>query len=293
MVDPEQVNADQLAFWNGQGGRTWVARQAHTDTILAPVSKALLRAAAAQPGEAVLDVGCGCGASTIEVAHSVGPQGRVAAFDISSPMLEEGRRRAALAGVSNIDWLDADPSTAALPGYDLLLSNFGVMFFGDPVAAFSHLRRAANPGARMVFVCWRGLGENPWMKVPMDAASAHLPPRPKTAPNAPGMFAFSDPDYLSGLLSAAGCEAPRIESLDLDLDIAAGRGLEEAVAQSTQIGAVSSWLRGQPAEVAAAAAASIREQLATYQKEECVRLRGAMWLVSSKPARAATAGVQS
>ncbi len=81
MADPEQINADQCTFWNGQGGRTWVARQEHTDITLAPVSEALLALAAARSGERVLDVGCGCGASTLDIARAVGPSGRVAAFD--------------------------------------------------------------------------------------------------------------------------------------------------------------------------------------------------------------------
>ena len=94
MPTPEDIDADMLAFWNGAGGHTWVARQEHTDRILAPVTEALLRFAAPRAGERVLDVGCGCGAVTLAMARAVGPQGSVAAFDISEPMLEEGRARA-------------------------------------------------------------------------------------------------------------------------------------------------------------------------------------------------------
>jgi SAM-dependent methyltransferase len=169
---------------------------------------------------------------------------------------------------------------AALDGFDLLTSAFGVMFFGDPVAAFAHMRRAARPGARTAFVCWRALAENPWMEVPMNAVSRHLPPRPSPVPNAPGMFAFADPRRVSEVLTAAGWAPPRLDKLDLDLDIAAGRGLEEAVVQSTQIGAVNSWLRNQPAEVISAALASLRDALAAHLDGARVRLRGAMWLVS-------------
>jgi SAM-dependent methyltransferase len=284
MADPEQFNADQLAFWNGPGGHTWVARQEHTDITLAPVAEALLVLAAPRAGERVLDVGCGCGATTLELARAVGPTGRVVALDISAPMLAEGKARAETAGITNVDWLQADAATAALDEFDLLVSNFGLMFFGDPVAAFAHLRRAANPGARTAFVCWRPLAENPWMEVPMRAVSPHVPPRPKADPQAPGMFAFADPQRVSHILTAAGWAPPRLDKLDLDLDIAAGRGLEEAVVQSTQIGAVNSWLRGQPAEVFTAAVASIREALATYLDGASVCLPGAMWLVSSAPA---------
>ena len=153
MTDPEQFNADQLSFWNGPGGQTWAARREHTDITLAPVSEALLALAAARAGERVLDVGCGCGAMTLELARAVGPAGRVAALDISAPMLAEGQARAQAAGVANVDWRQADAATAALDAFDLLASHFGVMFFGDPVAAFAHMRRAASHGARLAFVC--------------------------------------------------------------------------------------------------------------------------------------------
>ena len=284
MADAAQFNADQLAFWNGQGGHTWVARQKHTDIILAPVSDALLALAAPRTGERVLDVGCGCGAVTLEFARAVGPTGRVLALDISAPMLAEGKMRAAAAGITNIDWREADAATTALDRFDLLASAFGTMFFGDPVAAFTHMRGAANPGARMAFVSWRPLTENPWMEVPMQAVLPHVPPRPKPVPNAPGMFAFADPQRVTQVLTAAGWAPPRFDKLDLNLDIAAGRGLEEAVVQSTKIGAVNSWLRGQPAEVVAAAIASVLEALTAHLDGDSVRLRGAIWLVSSAPA---------
>ncbi len=284
IADAEQFNADQLAFWNGRGGHTWVARQAHTDITLAPVTEALLAFAAPRAGERVLDVGCGCGASTLEIARAVGPAGRVAALDISGPMLTEAASRAENAGIDNVHWWQADAATAVLDGFDLLMSNFGLMFFGDPQSAFAHLRRAANPGARMAFVCWRSLAENPWVDVPMRAVAPHVPPRPKANPRAPGMFAFADPDRVSQVLTAAGWSPPQVDELDLDLDIAAGRGLEEAVTQSTQIGAVNSWLRNEPAEVVTAAVASIREALTDYVDGTAVRLAGAAWLVGSTAA---------
>jgi hypothetical protein len=158
------------------------------------------------------------------------------------------------------------------------------MFFGDRVAAFANMRRSAAPDARMALVCWRALAENPWMAVPMTAVAQHLPPRPGPVPNAPGMFAFADPEHVTEVLTAAGWTPPRFEKLDMDLDIAAGRGLGEAVVQSTQIGAVNSWLRNQPAEVVSVAIASLRGALTPYSDGASVRLPGAMWLISSAPA---------
>jgi len=284
MAAPEEINADMLAFWDGKGGHTWVARQEHTDITLAPVTDALLAHAAPRAGDRVVDIGCGCGAPTLEFARVVGPSGRLAGYDISGPMLAEAERRAQATGISNVDWRQADPAAAALDEYDLLTSAFGVMFFGDRVAAFANMRRSAAPDARMVILCWRTLAENPWMEVAMSAVAKHLPPRPNPAPNAAGMFAFADPEHVTEVLTAAGWTSPRFEKLDMDLDIAAGRGLEEAVVQSTEIGAVNSWLRNQPEEVVSAAIASLREELGPYADGMSVRLPGAMWLISSAPA---------
>jgi len=284
MTTAEEIDADMLAFWNGKGGDTWVARQEHTDITLTPVTNALLTFAGPRPGERVVDVGCGCGAPTLEYARAVGPSGRVAGFDISGPMLAESERRSNAAGIANIQWRQEDPATATLDEYDLLTSAFGVMFFGDRVAAFTNIRRAAAPNARMALVCWRTLSENPWMEVPMTAAARHLPPRLKAAPDAPGMFAFAHPEHVTKTLTAAGWRTPSFEKLDMDLDIAAGRGLEEAVVQSTQIGAVNSWLRNQPEEIVATVFDSLRKALAPFADGESVRLPGAMWLISSTPA---------
>src|SRR5215469_15408918 len=215
----EEINADMLAFWNGKGGHTWVARQEHTDITLTPLTDALLAFAAPRTGERVADIGCGCGAPTLEFARAVGPTGHVTGLDISGPMLAEGKRRASAAGIANVDWRQADPATATLDEYDLLISAFGVMFFGDRVAAFTNMRRGANPDARMAIACWRTLAENPWMEVPMTAVAQHLPPRPKPVPNAPGMFAFADPGHVTEVLTAAGWTAPHFEKFDLELDI--------------------------------------------------------------------------
>ncbi|WP_347311213.1 class I SAM-dependent methyltransferase [Defluviimonas sp. SAOS-178_SWC] len=284
MASSEEINADMLGFWNGHGGRTWVERQAHTDTTLEPVIAALIAFAAPRKGERVLDVGCGCGAPTMDFARRVGASGRVVAIDISSPMLAEGQARAEGEGLSNIEWREADAASDTLEEYDLLTSAFGTMFFGDPVRAFANMRSAAAPGARMAIICWRSLAENPWMGVPMAAVARHLPPRPAPVPNAPGMFGFCDPEHVTAILTAAGWAPPTFRKLNLDLDIAAGRGLDEAVDQVTKIGAVNSWLRSQPPEIIATAVASLRQTLAEHTDGPNVRLPAAMWLIGSRPA---------
>lgn len=283
MSEADAINSDMQSFWNGVGGNTWVMRQAHTDITLRQVAGALLAHAAPKLGEWVLDVGCGCGASTLDFARAVGPSGSVEALDISGPMLAEARARARKAGISNVEWRQVDAAAAPVSDYDLLTSMFGLMFFGDPVAAFAHLRQAARVGARMSFVAWRSLAENPWIGVPMEAVTPHLPARPTSKPNVPGMFAFADPGYLEAVLTAAGWSPPKLEAFDCALDIAAGSGIDEAVTQSTQIGAVYSWLRNEPDEIRSASIESIRKALTPYIDGDSVRLPAAMWLVSSMP----------
>jgi SAM-dependent methyltransferase len=285
MSTAEEINADMLSFWNGQGGRTWTQRQAHTDTTLQPVTDALLAFAGPVNGDLVLDVGCGCGAPTLDFARAVGPSGRIVAIDISAPMLAVGKARAEAAGLTNIEWQEADPSTAPLDEYDLLTSAFGTMFFGDTVGAFTNMRKFAAPGARMAIVCWRSLAENPWVEVPMSAVAPHLPPRPKAVANAPGMFAFSDPEYVTYVLTKSGWTTPRFSKLDVDLDIAAGRGLEQAVEQTTKIGAINSWLRNAPADVVAAVISSLQSALSVHADGSKVPLPAAMWLISSEAGR--------
>lgn len=276
MSDAATLHADQLAYWNGPGGAQWVAQQDHTDAVLAPIAETLVEHAAPKPGERVLDIGCGCGATTLLLAAR---GGHVTGLDVSAPMLDVARRRGA---GQDIDWVLADASTyeAARP-FDLLASRFGVMFFGEPTTAFANLRRAARHGGRLVFACWRPIAENPWMQVPLHAAYAHIPRLPKPDPDAPGPFAFADPDRVTRILTGAGWSPPTFDKLDVALDIAAGGGLDAAVQQATNIGAASRALREAPEELRRAGVAAIRAALEPHVQGKRVALPGAVWVISS------------
>ena len=281
MTDTTQLHADQIAYWNGPGGAHWVAQQAHTDTQLAPVTEALLAAAAPVPGQRVLDIGCGCGTTTLHVADAVGAEGHVTGLDVSGPMLGWARQRGGER--ENLAWVLADAAAHAFPpgGFDLLMSRFGVMFFGNPPAAFANLRAGLRPGGRLVFACWRPFEENTWMRVPLHAAYQHIPRLPKPGPEDPGPFAFADPERVTRILTGAGWSAPSFTPVDVMLDIAAGGGLDLAVEQATHIGAASRALREAPEETRPAAIAAIREALVPYRDGMSVRLPGAIWIVSA------------
>jgi SAM-dependent methyltransferase len=282
MPEQSQIHADQVAYWNGEGGARWVARQAHTDVMLAPVADALIAHAAPQPTDRVLDIGCGCGATTLLLGSAV-PHGMVTGLDVSAPMLAVAEARGG--GLPNVTWLLADAATHRFDNgsFDLLFSRFGVMFFGDPIAAFRNLRRAAGRAGRLVFACWRTLAENPWMEVPLRAVEAHVPPLPPPEPHAPGPFAYADPDRVAAILTGAGWPQPDLRPLDVALDIAAGKGLDAAVEQATHVGGAARLLTGVSHAAQAAAQQAIRAALAPHvTREGRVMLPGAIWLVTSR-----------
>ena len=276
------ADAENAAYWNGVGGQHWVKRQAIWDIVLAPVADAVIQAAQPRRGEVVIDVGCGCGATTMRLAEQVGKDGRVLGLDISAPMLAVAKTR--IPPGLPIDLALADATDHDLRGTraDLLFSRFGVMFFARPAVAFANLRSGLRSGGRLAFSCFRPASENPWMMLPLQAAYRHVPPLPKPGPEDPGPFSFAYPARVDGILTEAGFADIALTPLDLDFDLAAGRGLDEAVKSVLEIGATSRAVEGQPSDVRAAVEMSVREVLASYQKGDAVSLPAAIWLVTAR-----------
>jgi SAM-dependent methyltransferase len=281
MTPAQAFNEEQQARWNGDDGEFWVAHQDRLDRTLFPFLQPLLDFAAPRPGTTVIDVGCGCGATTIEIARAVGPAGRVVGIDISSSMLALAAERLRPFATATCRLGDA----ATLPlhdlGADLMVSRFGVMFFGDPSAAFANMRTALAEGGRLRFACWRPIGENPWLQIPLHAVYEHVPRLPKPDPEEPGPFAFGDTARVTRILEAAGFSTPSFTPLDIQMDLAAGGTLEDAVVQSSTMGPAKRALADQPDEIRAAAASSIHRALAPYATAAGVKLPAAVWLVAA------------
>lgn len=277
----DERNANEIAFWNGPGGRHWVNRQEAWDVVLAPISAATIERAAVRPGARIVDIGCGCGATTIELGRLVGPAGRVLGLDISAPMLARAALR--LPSGLAVEFVQDDATTHPFQrgGFDLLFSRFGVMFFAEPARAFTNLRSALRPGGRLVFACFRKAQENPWMMTPLQAAYEHVPPLPKIGPEDPGPFSFASEERVRRILGEAGFQSIGLEPLDLELDIGGGRGLDAAVASMLEIGATSRAIEGQPPAILSAVAASVRRVLAPFQRGPAVPLGAAVWLVTA------------
>ncbi|MFA7262114.1 MAG: class I SAM-dependent methyltransferase [Caulobacter sp.] len=275
------ANADQVAYWNAAAGETWVAQQDRLDRQLDPLGRTAMAALDPAADERLIDIGCGCGQTSLELAGEVGPDGTVLGADISAPMLAVARRRAAEAGLTNVRFLEADAQTHpfAPGGADAVFSRFGVMFFADPPAAFANIRRAVRPGGRLAFVCWRPLMLNEWMLLPMRAALPHIAaPPPPPDPLAPGPFAFADADRVRGILAAGGFSGIEIDAHD---SLIGGNSLEDTVALSLRVGPLGMLLRENPGQRDKVVDA-LRQALEPHAGPSGVFLPASVWIVTAR-----------
>jgi len=274
------ANAEQFDAWNGDGGRRWVAAADQRDRILAPVADALLDAAALTPGERVLDVGCGCGVTTLTAAVQVGDRGSVTGIDLSAPMLAVARERALSTRLGNVEFVQDDAQTRAFEpaSVDLVLSRFGTMFFSEPAQAFGNIGAALTASGRLCIATWRPLVANEWLAVPGAVLLGHtdLPP----SAEGPGMFAQSDASIVADVLGAAGFVGIDSESVDVTLTL--GRTVDEALTYLAETGPGRTILEGIPeGRPREAALDEVRNVLSDHVVDAGVQLGGAIWLITA------------
>ena len=213
--------SEQERLWNGPAGHAWVDAQQVLDRMLQPFEDLLMDAVRAAAPQDLLDIGCGTGSTTLAAARLLGDAGRCMGADISRPMIDAARSRAAREG-SAARFVCADAQAHAFEAgrHDMLISRFGVMFFDDPVRAFANLRAAARGGARLAFAAWRGADENPFMTTAERAAAPLLPSLPARRPGAPGQFAFADAQRIGEVLAGSGWQAIAIRPVDAGCSLA-------------------------------------------------------------------------
>ena len=277
----------QAEYWNGEVGARWARNQAVLDALFTPLTEALLARVPVGDGASALDIGCGSGATTLEVARRIGPGGRVTGADISAPLLAVARDRAAseAPGGAPIHFIEADVETADLGRFDQILSRFGVMFFSDSARAFANVRRMLAPGGRLTVLCWRALPENLWVSVPREAVLPFLPALPPPQPDTPGPFRFAEADVLVALLRGAGFETVTCDAVDRDIVLGRGESDAAAVETATRIsldlGPNSHLVREAAPDLRARAEAGVTDVLRQHAREGSVQLRAACWLVQA------------
>jgi len=274
-------NHAQIQYWNEVAGPKWRASQETMDRQLRVAGAAGMDAVGVSAGERVLDIGCGCGGTSLELARRVGPEGSVLGIDISGPMLEAARDQAN--SVPHLEFVQEDAQTSDLGegAFDVAYSRFGVMFFADPERAFANLLRALRPEGRLGFVCWQAVQLNPFMYEPVAAAATVMPLPPRPPPDAPGPFAFADPERSTRILERAGFQDVTLEDWQGEFEVGE---LSSALDFFCEIGPLSAALReaGGGPELREKVRRAVRDTLAGYETPDGIRMPVALWLVTAR-----------
>jgi SAM-dependent methyltransferase len=285
MMADQQVgssNAAQIEFWNSAASRAWADQHERMDRAVAEVTKALLDMAAPQPGERVLDIGCGSGTTVLELAARVGPHGYVLGADIADHSVARARERIAAAGVQHAEAIVADVSVQPFEpnSFDLSFSRFGVMFFSDPAAAFANVRRAMKPDGRVALAVFRAAADNLWPNSPLAAVRHLLPPIPVPGPEDPGPFSWADPVRVHRILEGAGFREISLTAVD-PLGQLGGRAAEAAQFMML-FGPLTRLLPALPAPQRDAVRSALEGFFEGHTTSQGVVLPAANWLVRAR-----------
>jgi SAM-dependent methyltransferase len=280
----EGPNAEQIEYWNETSGPRWTAVAPQIDDQVSPFGVWGMESAKVAGGESVLDVGCGTGQTSLQLAERVGLEGAVLGIDVSSVMLALAHERAVGAKLANVRFVNADAQIHPFEAsrFDLVYSRFGAMFFADPGAAFANLRLALKPGGRLALVCWQEIDRNPWMREPLVSLASviELPAPPE--PGAPGPFALADAERVRAILESAGFAHIAFESAESPLAIGGEGTLDDALAFLLEVGPAAAALREKSAEDRRAALAALRHALRRYSTPKGVVMDAAAWIVTAR-----------
>ena len=282
MDRTHETGGEQTALWNGPAGQAWVVNQELLDRVLKPFEDLLVDAvSAASRGRMldVLDVGCGTGSTALAVARLLGAQGHCTGVDISTPMIAAARSRAQRQQTpARFICADAQVHAFEPARFDMIVSRFGVMFFDDPVRAFTNLRESARGGAALRFVAWRSAADNPFMTTAERAAAPLLPNLPPRRPDAPGQFAFANGDRVRHILAESGWTQIDIRPIDVECSLPE----TELVRYVTRLGPVGLTLENADDQTRARVAETIRPAFDRFVRGDDVRFSAACWMVGAR-----------
>jgi SAM-dependent methyltransferase len=277
------ANEDQERFWS-EIAPTWAELEENLHLVGGPPGRLAMDRLGLQPGEKVLDLGCGAGGTTAEIARRVAPGGTAVGVDIAAGMLDAGRRRAAKEGLDNVEFVHADIQVSDMgeDRFDAAFSQFGIMFFADPVAAFRNVQRSLRPEGRLSFVCWQNVFANEWMLIPASAAMTATGATPQRIdPDQPGPFSLADPDRARGILGDAGFREIEIVPHN-DFVITPEDRIPVVAATSSRVGAVADILKDADDSTRQRVFAAIEEALRSRVENGEVRASRGVLLVTAR-----------
>lgn len=268
------------AGWSCAQGHVWADLQPMLDRLFMPFERLLVDAVAKEGARRVLDIGCGAGATSLAIARHMDGQGHCTGLDIAEPLVDVARRRAQLAGQTNVGFLCADAQRHAFASenHDAVVSRFGVMFFEDPVAAFSNIRRALRPGGALICIAWAHPADNPFMVVQERAATAVLGPQAAADPLAPGQFAFADRQRVQDLLTEAGWHAIEIEPIT----VSCAMPVEDLSIYARRMGRIGALMPDLDAELRARLEAALDAGFAPFIADGMARFDAACWMIRAR-----------
>jgi SAM-dependent methyltransferase len=278
------ANAEMLALWDGPEGDHWADNAERYEATNAAYERTLLGVLDLGADSTVLDIGCGTGVMSIE-AGRIATQGSVLGVDLSSRMLARARSVAAAEGLDHVQFAQADAQVHPFveSAYDVATSSFGGMFFADPVAAFSNIRRGLRPGASLAMLAWRDLSQNAWL-VELRSALAAGRDLPTPPPGAQGPFSLADPHVATGRLEAAGFGDVRLSPLDEPMCF--GRDVDDAYSFMLTFGITRGLTHDLDEDTRMAALAAMRNLLEQHETSDGVLLDSAAWLIEATNAGA-------
>lgn len=279
MERARETGENQESIWNGASGRAWVDAQVLLDGMFESIEALLVDAVCAGSPQRALDVGCGTGGTTLAVAHRLGGDARCVGVDVSEPMISAARRRAEREAAP-VDFVLADAQRHRFEpaSFDLIFSRFGVMFFDDPIDAFTNLRRAVRAGGELRIVAWRSAAENPFMTTAERAAAPLLPNLPPRRPDEPGQFAFADPRRVERILEKSGWTAIGIRPIDLDCTLPE----RDLVRYLTLLGPLGRALREVDEATRVRVVETVRSAFSPFVHGAEVRFTAACWLIGAR-----------
>ncbi|MDA8539570.1 class I SAM-dependent methyltransferase [Alphaproteobacteria bacterium] len=278
------ANERQADFWSGPGGQSWVDNQTQMDTMLQPLGDAALELLNLKNAKHVMDIGCGTGTTTINIAQKLSAGGSVTGADLSEPMIEFARQRLLDEGISDVEFVACDLQEDELQPeiYDAAFSRFGVMFFDQSVKGFANIRSAMKPNSPIAFVCWQSSSHNLWHSAAMAVAKEFIEMPAVQDPRAPGPFAFADPDYVNSILVDAEFKRVSLTPHEQEVELFSGQTVRAAAENFARINPViGSYISSVDVSAAATFFDALADTLSSYHKDNALRFPSATWLVTA------------